>query len=612
MSSSRASSRYNLDNGLSVILQENHSAPVVAFNVWVRAGSAEETDAESGIAHVHEHMLFKGTRRRGVGDIAREVESCGGHINAYTSFDQTVYYDVVASRFFDTGLDVLADAVQNSSFDPEELAREKEVVLEEIKRGEDMPGSRLSKALFETAFRKHPYGRPIIGTEAHVRSFTREMILGFYRRWYVPNNLVLVIVGDFKTEEVRPRIAEAFRRFAPNPGLQRRRRQEPVQKTARLAVLPDGVQQGYLMMAWPTINLLHPDTPALDVLAIVLGQGDSSRLYRRVKARQMKVHEVRAQAYPLRDPGVFLVSALVDPALALAAQAAILREVFRLREQVVSARELEKAQVNLEADAIYDKETVQGQALKLGYFEALAGDIGYEAEYMRRLAAVTPAGLQRVARRYFDDRRLSLAFLLPRPATAAITPEAATSTTRRALRDAGKARRAPARPKRRGKAALLAELAGRPGEAGDHPVHREVLENGVRLLIKENHAVPLVALRSVMLGGLAFETSRTNGTSDFVGTLLTRGTRRRSAQQIAEEIERIAGSIEGHSGRNSLGVEIEVLRPHLNQAVDLMADVLLEPAFPVKEIEQQRIDTLAAIRRREDNLAGYAIDQFTA
>lgn len=612
MSSSRAISRYNLDNGLSVILQENHSAPVVAFNVWVRAGSAEETDAESGIAHVHEHMLFKGTRRRGVGDIAREVESCGGHINAYTSFDQTVYYDVVASRFFDTGLDVLADAVQNSSFDPEELAREKEVVLEEIKRGEDMPGSRLSKALFETAFRKHPYGRPIIGTEAHVRSFTREMILGFYRRWYVPNNLVLVIVGDFKTEEVRPRIAEAFRRFAPNPGLRRRRRQEPVQKTARLAVLPDGVQQGYLMMAWPTINLLHPDTPALDVLAIVLGQGDSSRLYRRVKARQMKVHEVRAQAYPLRDPGVFLVSALVDPALALAAQAAILREVFRLREQVVSARELEKAQVNLEADAIYDKETVQGQALKLGYFEALAGDIGYEAEYMRRLAAVTPAGLQRVARRYFDDRRLSLAFLLPRPATAAITPEAATSTARRALRDAGKARRAPARPKRRGKAALLAELAGRPGEAGDHPVHREVLENGVRLLIKENHAVPLVALRSVMLGGLAFETSRTNGTSDFVGTLLTRGTRRRSAQQIAEEIERIAGSIEGHSGRNSLGVEIEVLRPHLNQAVDLMADVLLEPAFPVKEIEQQRIDTLAAIRRREDNLAGYAIDQFTA
>lgn len=604
--------RYKLKNGLAVVLQENHSAPVVAINVWVRAGSAEETEPESGIAHVHEHMLFKGTKRRGVGAIAREVESCGGHINAYTSFDQTVYYDVVASRFFDTGLDVLADAIQNSSFDPGELAKEKEVVFEEIKRGEDMPGSKLSRSLFNTTFRKHPYGRPIIGTEAHVRSFSRKMILAFYRRWYVPNNLVLVVVGDFKTEEARPKIAEAFGSFSPNPSLQRRRRPEPPQREPRLEVLSDDTQQGYLMMAWPTCDILHPDTPALDVIALVLGQGESSRLYRRVKARQMKVHDVRAQAYPLRDPGLFLVSCLVDPSLALDAQGAILREVFRLRESYVSEKELKKARMNLEADAIYDRETVQGQALKLGYFETLAGGIAYEAEYMKRIARVTPLQLRRVARRYFNNQRLNLAYLLPPPAAAGITPETAFGAARSALRQAGKARASRQSAKRRPKAALLARLAGHSGEAGDHPIHREVLDNGVRLIIKENHAVPLVALRSIMLGGLALENSRTNGISEFVASLLTKGTRRRSAQQLAEEIERIAGSLEGHSGRNSLGVEVEVLSSYLDRAVDIMADVLLAPAFDPQEIEKHRTDTLAAIRRRDDNLAGLAIDLFTA
>jgi zinc protease len=324
--------RYALDNGLTVILQENHSVPVVAFNVWVRAGSAEETDAESGIAHVHEHMLFKGTERRGVGEIAKAIESSGGHINAYTSFDQTVYYDVIASRYLETGLDVLADAVQNSTFDPSELAKEKEVVLEEIKRSEDMPGAKLSKALFGLVYRVHPYRRPIIGTENHVRSFSREMILDFYRRWYVPNNMVLVGVGDFSTADARSKIERAFGAFKPRPALDHRREAEPPQQQMRLGVVPEETQQGYLMLGFPTHGIRHSDTAALDVLAIVLGQGESSRLYRRVKSDQGKVHAVRAQSYVMKDPGLFLVSALLDPALTLKAQEALLCEIFRLRE----------------------------------------------------------------------------------------------------------------------------------------------------------------------------------------------------------------------------------------------------------------------------------------
>src|SRR5881275_141457 len=168
--------RFQLKNGLTVILKEQHGSPVVAFQAWVNVGSADETPELAGIAHVFEHMLFKGTERRGVGQIAQEVEASGGEINAWTSFDQTVYHLVLASRFFDTGLDILADALQNSSFDPEELDRELKVVLEEVKQGEDNPSRVATQALFGAAFTRHPYRRPVIGYTKTVKSFTRERL----------------------------------------------------------------------------------------------------------------------------------------------------------------------------------------------------------------------------------------------------------------------------------------------------------------------------------------------------------------------------------------------------------------------------------------------------
>ncbi|MDO8644666.1 MAG: pitrilysin family protein, partial [bacterium] len=152
--------RTKLANGLTVLLEENHEAPVISMNLWVNVGSAQETSQEAGLSHLIEHMLFKGTLKRRVGEIAREVESVGGDINAYTSFDETVYYINMASRFYARGLDILADAAVNSQFDPEELAREKEVVVEEISRSEDNPGRLVGEHLFKKAFVKHPYGRP--------------------------------------------------------------------------------------------------------------------------------------------------------------------------------------------------------------------------------------------------------------------------------------------------------------------------------------------------------------------------------------------------------------------------------------------------------------------
>ena len=203
-------SKFVLKNGMTVILQENSSAPVTAVNVWVKTGSTCETEEESGLAHVHEHMLFKGTKKYAVGEIAKTIEGGGGDINAYTSFDETVYYVVSASRFLPSTLDILADVMQNSTFDPTELAKELEVVQEEIRRGEDTPGRVLSQKLFSTAYEKHPYRNPIIGTKESVNSFNRKKVLNFYNKWYTPQNMVLVVVGDFKTKKLKPVIEKTF------------------------------------------------------------------------------------------------------------------------------------------------------------------------------------------------------------------------------------------------------------------------------------------------------------------------------------------------------------------------------------------------------------------
>ncbi|MCK5235530.1 MAG: insulinase family protein, partial [Deltaproteobacteria bacterium] len=192
-SAERDITKQTLPNGLKVIIEEDHSAPVVALQFWVHVGSADEKENEAGVAHVFEHMLFKGTEKRGLGDIAREVEASGGSINAYTSYDNTVYHIVMPSRRFAVGLDILSDAIRNSSFDPNELAKELEVVLEEIRMGEDNPGRKLFKSLLSNAYTTHPYKDTVIGYNETVSALTRDYILEFFDKWYRPENMTLVI-----------------------------------------------------------------------------------------------------------------------------------------------------------------------------------------------------------------------------------------------------------------------------------------------------------------------------------------------------------------------------------------------------------------------------------
>src|SRR6266849_533325 len=582
---------FTLDNGLSVVIQEDHFAPVVAIQTWVKAGSADETPDVAGAAHVHEHMIFKGTPRRPVGAIAAEVESSGGHINAFTTADHTVYHLILASRHFGPGLDILADAIQHTTFDPQELEKELRVVMEEWKRGEDSPTSRAATELFRLAYTTHPYGRPVIGYRETIEALNRERVLNFYQRWYHPNTMTLVIVGDIEREAARQEVLRIFAGQPTVPLPSRPRTPEPPHQGLRLSVLDMNVEEFYLYLAFPLPPATHEEVFALDLLSYILCGGESSRLVQTLQADKELVNWISAHAYTPQDPGLFIVAAALEQDKVHPALEEILAALFRCKHTLVSPAELARARTNLESDFIYRRETVQGQARQLGFFLTIFGDPDYEFQYLNGLAAVTRQDLQRVAQRYLSPASLSLVLL--GATTGATLPTTAEVQTLCARLD------------------TEPTLAPLPLTKRDGQVSFTVLDNGVRLIVKEHHAVPVMALQAVMLGGLLFEDEHNLGVNNMLAGLVTRESERFSRLELAEAVESLAGSLRGFSGRNSLGLSGSFLTtPRIDNALDLFLDTLLHPAFPTEEVEKRRREILLALKNREDDLAQIAFDLF--
>ena len=602
-----------LPNGLTVLLCPTRLAPVFEFQLWARVGSADERDDERGVAHFHEHMLFKGTERRGVGEIAGAVEGAGGRINAFTSFDVTCYHATLPSDFAALGLDVLSDAVRASVFDPEEVAREVDVVLEEINRSEDEPHSVLSDALFAAAYPTHPYGLPILGTPESVASFTREKVRAFYKRWYTPENLVVVVVGDIDAADILGKVEAIFGDDARGDAV-RARPEEPPQEGVRSALLARPFERACADASWPVVALPHPDAPALDLLAFILGEGDSSRLVRGVKEERGIVDRIDASCYTPRDPGLFGATWDADANQILPALEQIVMETERLRREPVSVEELEKAQLNFIASRAWERESVSGMARKLGSSLLHAGDIDFEDTYLERVRNMTREDLMAAADKWLDPNRLTVAAVLPEGQADPITEAGVADAIERGVAAAAR-RLAPPR-----KIALShpepsqatggAAIAHRKGAAA-FDIQDYKLDNGVTVHVLPRRDVPVVAARAVLLGGQLVETESTTGLSAFLASMWLRGTRAHSAGEFAARVEALAADIDGFAGKNSCGVTLDCTREQFSPVLDLFAEALLTPGFELEEIERERRETLAALARREDRLSSRVFDLFS-
>ncbi len=554
-----------LDNGLTIIVREDHSAPVVSVQAWSMTGSINEGKwLGAGMSHVLEHMLFKGTTTRGSGRIDQEVQDAGGYMNAYTSFDRTVYYIDVPNTGAKVAIDILCDIMQNATLPADEMAKEKQVILREMDMNQDDPGRRSGRRLFETAYTKSPYRFTIIGYPDIYNELQAEDIVTYYRERYAPNNVFYVVVGDVKADEVVEQIRSAYSKAKAKAIPPMVLPQEPEQTAPREMIEEAPIELGHSHISWHIPELRHADVPILDVLAVVLGSGRSSRLYQEIREKKGLVNSIDAWTYNPGNPGLLGVSLLVDADKFTAARDAALAEVEKLKEQPISTEEVNKAIKQFISATLATRKTMTGQAQDLGGSWLAANDLNFSERYLAAVKRVTPADLQRVAREYLTTSNRTLYALLPNGTS----------------------------PKQ------LSVVS----EASEQHIQKFELANGLRLLVKEDHRLPFVEFRSVLKGGVLAESIENNGLTQLTSKMLLKGTKKRSAEDIAKEIESVGGSLDNFGGNNTFGINAEVLSSDFNTGLQLVADVLLNPSFPAPALERERQIQLAGIKSQKDQL----------
>ncbi len=564
--------RVVLENGLTLLVKPDASAALASVQVWVRTGSIHEGEQlGAGLSHYLEHMLFKGTSRRSGREISATVQANGGYINAYTTFDRTVYYIDLPSEKLEVAVDVLADAVLNSTLPEDEALREKDVILREIAMTRDDPDTRLWEALFAAAFREHPYRHPIIGHRDVFGAADRGALLSYYRARYVPNNLVVVVAGDVDPAQAAALVGRHFGKSARARLAPVLVPPEPLQLGPRQVRSYEKVEVVRGALAWPIPGLTDPSAPVLDLLALVLGGGESSVLWQEVREKRRLVHSIDASSWNPGSSGLFCISFTCDSGGREAAEEAIAGVLAaHARPGAFTAGQVRKAYRQSVVGEINTCKTMSGQASRIGVAEVVVGDLDFSRTYFGRLAAVGAADLGRALRAHLVPGRLT---------SVSLEPE------RKAAGPAGSA--APRRAER--------------------PDFEEVrLANGARILFQEDRRLPNLHLRLVTHGGPLCETAGRRGSSALLATLLTKDTRRRSAAAVARRIEEVGGSFTSYSGDNTLGIAAEVLPPDAELALGLLSDGMLSPAFKAGTLATEREAQLASLREEKDDVVSCA------
>lgn len=559
-----------LPNGLAIIVQEDRSAPVASVQAWCETGSIhEDAHLGAGLSHILEHMLFKGTATRDTTEIAQAIQDRGGYINAYTSFDRTVFWIDVPSSGVETALSVLSDAILNSTLPPDEYVKEQEVIRREFAMGFDDPDRMSTLKMFETAYAVHPYRVPVIGYLDVYNRLTRDDVMRYYKERYVPNNLTFVVVGDVDASAVEAQLAEAFRDhprrtlkpvFIP---------QEPKQHGRRDRHEEFPTEFTRLDLVWHIPALTHPDTPVLDLLSTVIGQGRSSRLYREIREDRSLVHEIVAFSYTPCDPGLFGVGATLDPDKREATIGAVLGQIGGIQDNGVSEDELAKAKKQALSAHFQGLTTMRRKASDLGSNWILTRNLAFSKDYLDAVQRVTVEDLKRVAKQYLREENLTVTSLNP---VGSLKPA--------------------------GNAAAIRADAG--------PIRKFVLSNGLRLLVREDPRLPLVSMRAVFKAGLLVETEATNGVTSLAAKVLLKGTATRTAEQIADAVEEVGGSISAESGNNSISIAVSVMAPDFELGLDVLSDILLHPAWPDAEIAREKEVQLAGLKSEDEEPASVA------
>lgn len=590
-----------LSNGLTLLAQRRSAAPVVAVVTHVRAGYFDEPDEWVGIAHVLEHMYFKGTARRPPGSIARETQRLGGYINAATSYDHTVYYTVLpsASGGLARALDIQADALMHAAIDPDELRREIEVVVHEARRKKDSPGAVAVETLYAALYRVHRIRRWRIGTEDGLRRLTREDVRAYYETRYTPDRVIVALVGDVDPERAIGEAAKVYESWDRPPAVVPGSPAEPPFARAETRCLRGDVERPLAVVGWRTVGTLHPDAPALDVAADLLGTGRGARLYWRVRAPGLAA-AVGADHYSPTEVGVFSISLEADASRFEAALAAAWEVAVGLADHEPRASELERVRSLVATRWAHRFEQAESRAAALCAAEAL-GDYRLVDELYRRVRSVTPEAVCDVARRYLSPAQASAVAYVPAECTTPVFeawPPAVAARPHVAAEP-----QVPSVP-----AASFGS-----GRVVDHPWDVFGLHDGrCDVLVREHRGSGLVTLGIHFSGAPRAETPQLAGVSWLLARAAVRGAGPYDAEALAILSERLGGSIAPAVSRDALGWWLTVPAAAARAAAGVLRHVAFEAHLAADHVAVEASVQASDARRIRDDMFRHPVQQVLA
>ncbi|MBD2508556.1 insulinase family protein [Nostoc muscorum FACHB-395] len=593
-----------LDNGLTVLTKEVHTAPVVSVQVWYKVGSRNEVKGENGISHQLEHLMFKGTTARPV-QFGRLFSALGSQFNAFTSYDETAYFGTVQRDRLEALLTLEADRMENSLVGPEQLTSEKRVVISELQGYENSPGYRLSRAVMRDAFPNRAYGLSVGGTKADVEKFTVEQVRNYYQTYYSPDNATLVITGDFATEPVLKVVKETYGKLTKRGNEEKRTRENvapfsPLAPTTKKApiVLKQPGSTALLQAVYPLPDIKHPDVPAIDVMDAILTGGRSSRLYQALVESGL-ASSVSGGAAELIEPGWYEINATAAPGQELSKIAQVLQESLgKLQQQPVTTEELNRAKTQLQASYILGNQDITSQATQLGYNQTIAGDYHFIEQYLAAIAKVTPAQVQKVAKTYLNPAKQTIGFFEP------TQPDGKPGTS-----SAGSGRTvenfSPGKPVDPAQLAKYLPPATSATDSAKQSLPEEfTLNNGLRVLLLRDRSLPTINLSGQIDAGTEFDGNQKAGLANLTAANLMNGTQTKNALTLAKTLEDLGADLSFSASREGVNVSGEGLSKNLPILIQTLADVLENATFPADQLELSRQRALTSLKVQLDDPRG--------
>jgi len=590
-----------LHNGVTVII-DAYDSPLVEVQYFVKTGAINEGPyMGAGLSHCLEHMLFKGTARRGVGELSKEVEAAGGYFNAYTSSENTVFHITGRAEQFNVYFDVLDDMIRHAALDADELEKEKEVILKEINMNDDDPDRYFSRMLFHAVYHVFPYKHPVLGYRSVFSNISRETLYDYYSKRYIPQNIIIVITGGINTAAVMNAVQKKTESWQPSPQQVSVFPDEPLPAEPKTVVEKrTGIENARHALCWQSCSITDDDLYALDVLANIIGDGKSSTLRRELQTKRGWVHSIEAWNYTPVYRGVFSIEAVLSEKNIKKVDRFIFKTIHKAAAGRIHETDIDRVKKSVAARTWFERETVSGRARDLGASEFHIHALDFSQQYVDGIAAVTKADIKRVARKYLTKKRMITVSLLPTDKKDEVSTSLFDITKTNTV--------APIiwnqQPITTNAFAVQAPITNSTAAAtAEEPITTLYkLDGGLRVLIREDRSVPVVAVRAVCIGGTIVENESNTGITALMSSMLLEGTTTRNNNDIALMMESIGGTIDHYNGDNSFGITMQCLAADWHVPITLLADILCNATFPTKELPRVKSQLIQSIRETEQQV----------